>query len=409
MKHSSTTTRFLLLFENPLFTSIFAFVIYLILATSNGSPFRVTETAYFNYLADSFLHGQLHLRLLPASLHDLSFFNEKYYLYWPPMPAIVLMPLVAIFGVSFSDVFFTIIVASINVGCVALLLRAAKDETLIESDAVTRALLVIFFAFGTVQLPLAPMGQIWFTSQEVSFFFVALAYLVALRWNGGRAFFLTGLLIACASLTRNHLLFAGIWPLWHLLKKNWGLPPHPYVSLVLFALPLLLLGSSFLAYNFIRFGNPLESGIQYHQMHRLYVEDFQKYSTFNLHYLPINFFYEYVSYPFPFTKESLRGGSLFLLSPVYFFLFPSLVYRYRSADTWVLFLSVLATSIPIMLFMGTGWMQFGPRYSFDFTVPLLLLTAQGLQFVLKRILALLVLIAIIQYFIGTLILMYILK
>ena len=409
MKHSSTVTRFLPLFENPLFASISAFVIYLVLATANGSPFRVTDTAYFNYLADGFLHGQLHLRLLPASLHDLSFFNEKYYLYWPPMPAIVLMPLVSIFGVSFSDVFFTILVASVNVGVVALLLRAANDETLIESDEVTRALLVLFFAFGTVQITLAPMGQIWFTSQQVSFLFVGLAYLVALRWNGGRAFFLTGLLLACASLTRNHLLFTGIWPLWHLLKKSWNPRPRPSISLVLFALPLLLLGLSFLAYNFIRFGNPLESGIQYHQMHELYVEDFQKYGTFNIHYLPINFFYEYIRYPFPFTKESLRGGSLFLLSPVYFFLFPGLVFRYRSVDTWVLLLSVLATSIPILLFMGTGWMQFGPRYSFDFTVPLLLLTARGLRFASKRILALLILIAFVQYFIGTLILMYILR
>src|SRR5688572_16233902 len=99
MKPQPAIARFLLLFENPLFASIFAFAIYLTLATAKGSPFRVTETAYFNFLADSFLHGQLHLRLMPETLHDISFFNGKYYLYWPPMPAIVLMPFVAVFGV----------------------------------------------------------------------------------------------------------------------------------------------------------------------------------------------------------------------------------------------------------------------------------------------------------------------
>ena len=402
MKPQPAIARFLLLFENPLFASIFAFVIYFTLATAKGSPFRVTETAYFNFLADSFLHGQLHLRLMPETLHDISFFNGKYYLYWPPMPAIVLMPFVAVFGVNFSDVFFTMLVASVNVGVVALLLRAANDEKLIETDELTRALLVLFFAFGTVQITLAPLGRIWFTAQELGFLFVGLAYLAALRLNGRMAFFITGLLIACAVLTRNHLLFTGIWPAWHLLKKNWDIRPRLYSSLVLFVLPLFVFGLSFLGYNFTRFGDPLELGIRYHKMAPLFVEEYQKYGAFNLHYLPINFFYQYIWYPFPFTEETLMGGSLFLLSPVFFLLFPGLVHQYRSVDTWILVVSILATSIPILLLMGTGWMQFGPRYTFDFTVPLLLLTAQGGQFVSKRILALLVLIAIVQYFIGTL-------
>jgi len=401
MKHQSVVTRFILLFENPLFASIFAFVIYLALATAKGSPFRVTETAYFNYLADSFLHGQLHLRLLPATLYDLSVFNGHYYLYWPPMPAIVLMPFVAVFGVNFSDVFFTIVVAAINVGVVALLLRAANDEKLIGIDELSRALLVLFFAFGTVQITLAPLGRVWFTAQQLGFLFVGLAYLAALRLNGRWAFFVTGLLIACAVLTRNHLLFTAIWPAWHLLRKNWDIRPRPYSWVVLFILPLLVLGSLFLAYNLTRFGNPLELGIKYHRMNQRFVEDYQQYGAFNIHYLPTNFFYQYIRYPFPFTEETLMGGSLFLLSPVFFLIFPGLVYRYRSVDTWILMASVLATSIPILLLMGTGWVQFGPRYTLDFTVPLLLLTARGVQFVSKRILVLFVLIAIVQYFIGT--------
>ena len=401
MRHQSVVTRFILRFANPLFASIFAFVIYFILASVRGSPFGVTDTAYFNYLADSFLHGQLHLRLLPVSLHDLTFFNGNYYLYWPPMPAIVLMPFVAIFGVNFSDVFFTIVVASLNVGVVALVLRAAKDEKLIENDQLSRALLVLFFAFGTVQITLAPLGRVWFLAQQLGFLFVGLAYLAALRLNGRKAFFVTGFLIACAVLTRNHLLFTGIWPAWHLLKKNWDIRPRPYFSVVLFALPLLVLGLLFLEYNFIRFGSPLELGIRYHNMHERFVEDYQKYGTFNSYYLPTNFFYQYIHYPFPFTEETWMGGSLFLLSPVFFLLFPALVDRYRSADTWILFASILATSIPILLLMGTGWVQFGPRYTLDFTVPLLLLTAQGTRFVSERILVLLVLIAIVQYLVGT--------
>jgi hypothetical protein len=407
MKHQSVVTRFLLLFENPLFGSIFAFVIYLVLSTMRGSPFRVTKTAYFNYLADSLIHGQLYLRLLPATQHDLSFFNGHYYLYWPPMPAIVLMPFVAVFGVNFSDVFFTILVASVNVGIVALLLRATNDKKLIESDELSRALLVLFFAFGTVQITLALLGRVWFTAQQIGFLFVGLAYLTAIQGKGKSAFFATGLLIACAMLTRNHLLFTGIWPVWHLLKKNWNIKPRPYTSFAFFLLPVLILGLLFLWYNFARFGSPFELGIRYHKMNPLFVEDYQKYGAFNLHYLPTNFFYQYIRYPFPFTEETVMGGSLFLLSPVFFFIFPAIVYRYRSMDMWMLLVSILATSVPILLLMGTGWVQFGPRYTFDFTVPLLLLTALGVRFASKRMLVVLALIAIVQYFVGTLFFIYV--
>jgi hypothetical protein len=144
-------------------------------------------------------------------------------------------------------------------------------------------------------------------------------------------------------------------------------------------------------------------------MSEIFVEDYQEYGAFHLHYLPTNFFYQYVRYPLPYTVETVMGGSLFLLSPVFFYIIPGIVRRYRNVDTWMLLASILATSIPILLLMGTGWIQFGPRYTLDFTVPLLLLTAQGVQFASKRILPVLVIISIVQYFIGTLFLLYVLR
>jgi hypothetical protein len=400
IRRQSVIARFILLFGNPVFGSVFAFVAYFALATLQGSPFRVSQFAYFNYLADSFLHGQLHLRLLPGSLHDLSFFNGNYYLYWPPMPAVALMPFVAIFGVDFSDVFFNVVLAALNVWVVAMLLRAANDESLFEIDDISRGLLVLFFAFGTVHITLALFGRVWFTAQLLGFLFVGLAYLAALRLRGTWAYLICGFFIACAMVTRNHLLFTGLWPAWHLLKKDWNPQPRSYGSFALFLLPIFLLGLAFLGYNFTRFGSPFELGIQYHRMSAMFVEDYQKYGAFHIHYLPINFFYQYIYYPLPYTSETFMGGSLFLLSPVFLYLFEGLRRRYRTSDTWALLVSVLATSIPILLLMGTGWVQFGPRYTLDFTAPLLLLTAQGVQFAPRGILVLLVIVSIVQYLVG---------
>jgi hypothetical protein len=52
--------------------------------------------------------------------------------------------------------------------------------------------------------------------------------------------------------------------------------------------------------------------------------------------------------------------------------------------------------------MGTGWVQFGPRYSLDFICPLILLTVLGSRYWSDKVLMGLTVISIIQYVVGTL-------
>jgi len=132
----------------------------------------------------------------------------------------------------------------------------------------------------------------------------------------------------------------------------------------------------------------------------VFLHDYRKYGTFNLHYLPINFYYQYIHYPFPLNKETWMGGSLFLLSPVFFYAFKGVIREYQNPNILLWMISILATSIPILLLMGTGWVQFGPRYTLDFTVPLLLLTASGVQSASKKMLTWLIVISILQYVLG---------
>lgn len=386
--------------EKPLFAFIFAFISYFAISTIGGSPFRVREYAYFNYLADAFLHGQLYLRLLPTNLHDLSFFNEHYYLYWPPLPAIILMPFIAIFGVGFSDVFFNVIVASIDAAVIAALLCAVDKHDIIRINAGQRSILVLFFTLGTVHVILAPFGKLWFTAQLVGFLFVALAYLCAIELKGAASFALVGICIACAMLTRNHLLFTGIWPAYYLVSKNWNNRPKVFLHSLLALTPSIVMGLLFLGYNYARFGDPFELGISYHRMAPLFVSDYQIYGTFNTYYIPINFYYQYIHYPLPINADSLMGGSLFLLSPVFFFSFRGIFLGRKTINIWMMVISILATSAPILLLMGTGWTQYGPRYTLDFTVPLLLLTAMGIRSIPEKYLLWLTILSIVQYIPG---------
>ena len=393
-------TRLFLSLESPLFAFILAFSAYFLLSTLGGKPLRVTDTAYFNYLADAFLHGQLYLRMIPEATRDLSFFKGHYYLYWPPMPAVVLMPFVALFGVDFSDVFFNVVLASLNVALVAALFRAIDRVGLLRIPAVNRAMLVFFFMLGTVHVILALFGKVWFTAQLLGFLFVGLAYLAAIELKGILSFFVTGILIACAALTRNHLLFIGIWPAYYLLAKYWRERPRLFLYILVGLLPVLVMGWSFLEYNFMRFNSPFELGLRYHLMARVFLSDYHKYGAFNLHYLSTNFYYQYIYYPFPVNKDTLMGGSLFILSPVFFYVFVGMIREYRNPNIWFWAISVVATSIPILLLMGTGWKQFGPRYTLDFTIPLLLLTASGVQRASKPLFACLIAISSLQYMLA---------
>jgi hypothetical protein len=389
--------------EQPLSSALFATIIYTAFALPYGSLWQTSGMPYFNHLADAFLHGQLHLRVLPPSTHDLSFYEGRYYLYWPPFPALLLVPFVALFGVGFSDIIFTLLIAGFNVALVALLLRRACERGVVDLSQLQRGLLVLFFALGTVHLTLAPLGRVWFTGQLIGFACVGLAYLAALSLHGAKAFALAGLAIACAFLTRNHLVLAGLWPAIYLLYRHWEANWKRLVSYTLTGLIPVIGAVGLLAmYNWLRFGHPLDNGLDYHQMASRFVEDYQRYGAFSTHYLPTNLFYQYIAYPFPIDENSVMGGSLFLLSPVFFAAFWGLFFGRPRWSMWTLAATILLIATPILLLMGTGWIQWGPRYTLDFTIPLLLLTAAGIRRWPNWVLMLLLTISVIHYVIGTL-------
>jgi len=69
-------------------------------------------------------------------------------------------------------------------------------------------------------------------------------------------------------------------------------------------------------------------------------------------------------------------------------------------STWTMAASIILPAVPILLLMGTGFVQWGPRYTLDFTVPLLLLSAKGIRRWPVALFAVLVLISVFNYAYG---------
>ena len=88
-----------------------------------GGNFHHQELAYFSQLAEAVLHGKLYLSN-PDGTHDLILYQSRWYVPFPPGPALLLLPFVAVWGVGFNEVLLSVAIGAINVVLMYRLLRA---------------------------------------------------------------------------------------------------------------------------------------------------------------------------------------------------------------------------------------------------------------------------------------------
>ena len=384
-----------------------ALAVYLLRAAVAPPRLGPTPFAYFNYLADAFLHGQLHLRLPTEATRDLVFYAGQVYLYWPPFPAVVLLPLVALFGVGVSDVLVTVVIGALTVALIAELLVVLDRVGLAPLTAERRAILVLTCAFGSVLLIMAPAGTVWSTSQVIGIACVLLATIAGLKWRGPAGYLAVGVGLGCALATRVGLLFSGVWLAYYLLRRDYRRPygPRQWLALATWAVGPVALTALLLGwYNVARFGSPLELGIPWHKMGELFREDYARYGMFNLHYLPTNLYYQFVAYRL-FTPDQWKGSGLFWMTPVFLGALYAVWRDRRDGLVWALVLSAALIYVPIGLLMGSGFFSFGPRYLLDLFVPLLVLTARGIREWRLGVLRVLMYISCATYLLGSIMLL----
>ena len=99
----------------------------------------VSLAPHYVYLAQSLLHGHVDLIQLPPTTYDLLHFNGQWFVAGSPMPSILMLPFVAIFGVGFSDVLFSIVLGAIDVALVyALLGSFIRNQNTTEPSVIAR-------------------------------------------------------------------------------------------------------------------------------------------------------------------------------------------------------------------------------------------------------------------------------
>ncbi len=301
--------------------------------------------------------------------------RQVFYVSFPPFPAVVMMPLVAVWGYRVNDVAFTLLFAALNAALFFGLLGWLARRGLLQRTRRERLWFTALFALGTVAWFSSIRGEVWFTALVLGLT-LNLAYVWAAV--GARRPFLAGLFLALGFATRTPLLFASVFFGLELLWPSVGeRPPWRRVAgkLALFALPCLAVGGALLAYNAARFGSPFEFGHRYLQDGtRPAIRD---HGLFSWWFVNRNLAAMLVNLPVfiaqaPFVKITRHGLSLLVTTPPY-----ALLARARNTTRlWRhLALTALIVALPAVFYQNTGWAQFGYRFSLDWTPFLLVMLA----------------------------------
>src|SRR5207245_581925 len=139
---------------------------------------------------------------------DIASRFKKYYVSFPPFPALLFLPFIAIFGIGFNDVILTVVLAALAPTLLFVVLRklaARGDSARSETDDLW---LTAMFGFGTVFLYSAILGQVWYTAHVVVMVLTGLFVLASLD---ARYPILAGLCLGAIFLTRPHVACWGLF------------------------------------------------------------------------------------------------------------------------------------------------------------------------------------------------------
>jgi len=335
-----------------------------------GASLNIREQSgapHFDYLADAFVHGKLVLEERPPGWeeNDWTEYEGEWSVSFPPASAILMIPFVAVYGKSFNDVIFTLILGAFNAALYyELVPKIGKHlKERFETSKSTRIALTVAFVFGTVHWWVSSFGQVWFTAQIVATTFLLLALLESF---GRQRPIWVALCLSCAALARPPVVLSLPVFIWILVPQN------PARKLALGLIPMVVAAVGMGAYDYLRYGDPLELGYRYMQLEHLLAQRVEATGSFNLVYLAENLKNAFWKLPniknsCPFVFMDGWGLSMLISSPVLLLLVKA---PWRDKIICVMALGALLVAIPSLLYYNTGYLQAGYRYALDF-LPLL--------------------------------------
>ncbi len=378
---------------------------------------------HFVYQADAWLHGHLQIKKMPPGSDDPArvevvvlrngetargrrlrsrrFFRTTQgleipiaevkrtvktieYCSFPPVPALLMIPQVALSGTCANDVGLTVFFAALLLPLmfsVLSLLGESGDSTRTRGENLW---LTILFGFGTVLFFSAVQGRVWFTAHVIGIFFALLYVRFSL---GARRPILAGFALGLAALTRTPMAF--MFPLflfqaWNVYQNDRkqddsaaGSTRKLLITITQFSVPIIILAGLAIAHNIVRFDHATEFGHSYLAVRQQ--AQIETHGLFSIDYLGRNLTVLLTLLPrlgdeTVWIKISGHGLAIWVTTPVLLLL---LWPRQKPVLARHLWISVTLVAIPTLFYQNSGWVQFGYRFALDYIVLLIALLAIG--------------------------------
>lgn len=354
---------------------VISFIVFQL--TREGPP---THFNNFVRLADAILNGHLYLPE-PLSWLELAPYEGRYYIVPPPLPAIILLPAVALFGLSTDQTLVSIILGSTNV---VLSYLVAKSLTKNRTVQIWSAAM---FGFGTINWWVTTAGGVWTFSSVVSVTFLFIAILLTLHKAHP---FLSGLGLGASYWSRLTTILS--FPFFLIMYADeWYKSDHTKNIINRINIrPLLFLGIGagiFVVlnalYNYVRFETPFD--VSYYLIPGILDEPYYQKGIFDISYIPRHLKIIFARFPnfsneFPYVTPSWNGLAIWITTPAFIYAFFAGIRNKLAIGCWI--------TIALIAFVdfchGTwGFSQFGYRFAVDFYPFLFLLTVKGIGDELK--------------------------
>lgn len=309
---------------------------------------------------------------IPAG--DVDHKVTRYYVSFPPFPAMLMLPVVAIAGLRTNDVLFTALIAPLGPMALFLVLRRLRARGDSQRSLAEDLALTAVMAFGSVYYFASVRGEVWYTAHVTSVIAVALYTLWSLD---ARRPALAGLALACGFLSRPEILFCAPLFLFELWRARRFDRARLVRELLAFAVPIAIFGAFAAVTNLLRFGRITEFGHTY--LNVLQAPQIQKFGLFNVVYLARNLACAFALTPTfvagpPYIRSSWHGLAMWVTTPVLLYtLWPRVTGGLHRA----LWISVACVGVPLFFYQNSGWVQFGYRFGLDYLVLLIVLLAIG--------------------------------
>ncbi|WP_437641305.1 hypothetical protein [Sorangium sp. So ce854] len=356
-------------------------VVTLVYAASSPRAIFAAHTPYNHHalLAEAWLHGRLDLGGPPpahAGGNDFAVFGDRYYVSFPPFPAVLIAPLVQLAGGAerVRDGQFFLAFAGVGPAVLFLALEKLSASRRSRRTQAENAALSLLFALGSVYWFSAVQGTVWFAAHVVG---VALACVYLYCALDAAHPLAAGLALGLAFATRTPLGFAAPLFLYEALRAFRSDPRAVLRRLALFAAPAALVLAVLLWHNHARFGDATEFGHRY--LHIAWRARIEKWGLFSYHYLPRNLAVMLTSLPYTHVQGApfqinVHGLALWLTTPIYAWaIWP----RRTPPVFWALAATACAVALPSLFYQNSGWIQFGYRFSNDFAPFLFTMIAVG--------------------------------